>query len=309
LKLERIVLATAHEVPDPALDAAIAIAARAGARLDIFHAVDSQPVEPVDLDEKERRTHAFFELAEARLRQELEAAGTGTSSVPIIEHTRVGRPSDEVVSFAEENGADLIVVGTHGRRGLLGLIRGSVTESVVRRAPCPVLAVRVPEASEPACPPPGFERVVAAVDESDPSRAALVAASDLAARWGGRVTAVHVLDDTVLAQASTLSPIDVSGLEVSLARAAEDRLRQFVLETLGSEEAARVRCVVEMGLPAESVVRVAVTEDAGAIACGTHGRTGLRRALFGSVAERILRLAAVPVLTVREGRASARIAA
>ena len=58
-----------------------------------------------------------------------------------VEH---GEPADTIVHKAQELGADLIVMGTHGRTGLAHIFLGSVAEKVVRRAPCPVLAVRVP---------------------------------------------------------------------------------------------------------------------------------------------------------------------
>jgi nucleotide-binding universal stress UspA family protein len=55
-----------------------------------------------------------------------------------------GKPADEIVRCAEEEGVDMIVMGTHGRRGLSRLLMGSVSEAVVRRAPCPVLTIKLP---------------------------------------------------------------------------------------------------------------------------------------------------------------------
>ena len=68
--------------------------------------------------------------------------------------TRIGLPAEEIVQYADEHAIDLIVMGTHGREGVMRVVLGSVAESVVRRAPCPVLTVRRPErefvmASEP----------------------------------------------------------------------------------------------------------------------------------------------------------------
>lgn len=56
-----------------------------------------------------------------------------------------GRPYEEILKFARENKADLIVIGTHGRKGLDRVIFGSTAEKVVRDAPCPVLSVRLPD--------------------------------------------------------------------------------------------------------------------------------------------------------------------
>lgn len=63
----------------------------------------------------------------------------------IILATRLGPISDQIVSYASDNEIDLIVIGTHGRRGVMHALMGSVAEAVVRKASCPVLTVRPAE--------------------------------------------------------------------------------------------------------------------------------------------------------------------
>jgi universal stress protein A len=65
--------------------------------------------------------------------------------LPVQTHVREGTPFYEIIRFAKEMNIDLIVMGTHGRSGLVHVLLGSVTEKVVRKAPCPVLTVRHPE--------------------------------------------------------------------------------------------------------------------------------------------------------------------
>jgi universal stress protein A len=65
--------------------------------------------------------------------------------LPVQTHVREGTPFYEIIRFAKEKDIDLIVMGTHGRSGLVHVLLGSVTEKVVRKAPCPVLTVRHPE--------------------------------------------------------------------------------------------------------------------------------------------------------------------
>ena len=67
------------------------------------------------------------------------------ASVPVLRTTRVGAPIDEVVKYAKEHNIDLIVQGTHGRRGIKHMLLGSVAENIVRYAPCPVLTMRPTE--------------------------------------------------------------------------------------------------------------------------------------------------------------------
>ncbi|MCL4402247.1 MAG: universal stress protein [Acidobacteria bacterium] len=88
-------------------------------------------------------------------------------------------------------------------------------------------------------------------------------------------------------------------------REAETRLRQFAADALGGSLPAGIEFKVVEGMPAEVIAGFAAAHDAGLIAMGTHGRSGFNRFLLGSVAERVLRESAVPVLTVRgDGRAS-----
>lgn len=89
-----------------------------------------------------------------------------TAAIPLVVHARHGRPADEILELADELSASLVVVGTHGRRGVSRMMLGSVAEEVVRRANCPVLVARRPDyrevEPEPPCP-----RCVEARRESD----------------------------------------------------------------------------------------------------------------------------------------------
>jgi nucleotide-binding universal stress UspA family protein len=80
------------------------------------------------------------EEALTRLQDLMRGAFQGTWEVEVA----VGHPADTIVRIAQERGADLIVMGTHGRTGLQHVLLGSVAEKVVRLAPCPVLTVRTP---------------------------------------------------------------------------------------------------------------------------------------------------------------------
>lgn len=319
MKLERIVVATDFSEPArAALERSVAIAARFGARLYLFHAAFARGAVDVEAY-RDGTLDDLYELAEQRAREELAAlcAPLG-ASIPIVESIRVGSPADEILEFAAEKRADLIALGTHGRTGLRRLLLGSVAESVLRRAACPVLAVRVVDGSEAvarhadpvaALAPSGFGRVLVAVDHSESARAALRGGVELARRFDGSVLAVHVLDDRVLAQAATLSPIDAAALEGSFAQIARAELDRFVVDSLSEDQLPFVSGTIELGATAEAILRLASEGRFDLIACGTHGRTGIRRALFGSTAERIVRTATCPVFVVREGMAASRLVA
>jgi len=72
----------------------------------------------------------------------LEEVKPKDGSVPFTHRLTMGDPAGEIVRIAEDEGAEMIVLGTHGRTGVTRLLMGSVAEAVVRRAPCPVLVYR-----------------------------------------------------------------------------------------------------------------------------------------------------------------------
>ena len=105
-----------------------------------------------------------------------------------------GNVAPEIVRLARELPADLIVMGTHGRTGFDRLMLGSVTERILRKAPCPVLTV--PRRAPDAVPvgPVLFKRILCAIDYSPSAMKALTYATSLAEQAGAHLTAVHVLE-------------------------------------------------------------------------------------------------------------------
>ena len=119
-----------------ALNYARFIAEATGATIHLVHAT-IPPVEyiqgylEVKKEIEEQRNHALQEL------NSIDIPG-----VPVERHLLGGVPMDEVVKYADSNNIDLIVIPTHGRSGVMRLLMGSVAEEIVRKAPCPVMAVK-----------------------------------------------------------------------------------------------------------------------------------------------------------------------
>jgi nucleotide-binding universal stress UspA family protein len=135
---------------DAALDYARGVAVRFDASLHLLHVADDPyralyPGE-VFVPEVERLRRQIVSDAADRLKARLTA-----SDVTDLEATVdaiIGTPAGSIVEYAGGHGIDLIVMGTHGRSGMSHVLMGSITERVIRTAPCPVLAVR--EAPAPA---------------------------------------------------------------------------------------------------------------------------------------------------------------
>ena len=138
-------------------------------------------------------------------------------------------------------------------------------------------------------------------DGSACSKKALTYALSLAADWGARLVALHVIDVQVL-RAARYAFAEVGGrAEERVRQAAEaeaQRLLQEVTDT-ARQAAVAFEARASTGLPFEEIVEVAKALPADLIVIGTHGRTGLSHVLVGSVTERVVRHAPCPVLTVR----------
>jgi nucleotide-binding universal stress UspA family protein len=140
-------------------------------------------------------------------------------------------------------------------------------------------------------------KILCATDFSDAGALAEEQAIDLAHRLAGEIIYVHVSMETPLYGESAFSMNDVKRVY--------DAQRRWVETTLGERVAAAERAglvarfVRRTGAPYEEIVAAARDEKADMIVMGTHGRSGLNRLLMGSVAERVVRLAPCPVLTVR----------
>jgi nucleotide-binding universal stress UspA family protein len=149
------------ETGSRALGQALALAkGSAGGDLHIVH-VASLPIAPIGAEFGWEDPGVSLAAATDRLRRqvelEFEASGGGMGFDRVTLHVKVGPPAEGITRLAAEVDADMIVIGTHGRRGLRRLVLGSVAEATVRLAGCPVLVVRPKDHTREAEVAPGLE--------------------------------------------------------------------------------------------------------------------------------------------------------
>jgi nucleotide-binding universal stress UspA family protein len=223
-------------------------------------------------------------------------------------HARVaeGFPEEVILEVARQEGATLIAMTTHGRTGLARWALGSVAEKVTRAADVPVLLVRAFRRTptgdlEPASPQERpYKRILVPVDGGPTAACAVTPAEKLAQLYGSEILVLHVRPLYVppggllpgmeaMLPLMTAQPI-LPGEDEATENAA-DRFRHAGLP---------VRRMTVEGDPASLILDVAASENVDLIAMGTHGRSGVRRWALGSVAERVLRAAEVPVLLARD---------
>jgi nucleotide-binding universal stress UspA family protein len=284
------------EGSDQALDRAIPIAEKHGARIVLVHAQsDDAPISDVDNEVLEQlgEVSAAIRVAEAReLATRMSAISGRGLKTDVI--SRIGPPGEVLSKAALDESADLIVVGTHGRTGISRFLIGSVAADTIRHAMCDVLVVRGPTSKSL------FTKPLVAVDFSSASHKALVHGTRLAAP-GAHVEVVHAWQlpagswgATLLGQArfpwNTVRDAVLSGVTAQATK--------FEQEAKASGLDVKVELV--QGQPTTVVTHTAERSGHDLIVVGAHGHRGVRRLLLGSVAESTIRHAPCSVLVVHE---------
>ena len=210
-----------------------------------------------------------------------------------------GHAATEIVERAKALPGDLVILGTHGRSGFERLLLGSVTERVLRKAPCPVLSV--PRQADDGAPVgPLFKRILCPVDLSDCSMRALDYAISMAQEADACLTVLHVLDlQGAMSEQwrDRLTPPALRKELETLENERRDRLARAIPATVSSF--CDVETVIASGTPYREVLRVAGEKHSELIVMGVHGRHAADLLFFGSTTNHVVRQAPCPVLTIR----------
>jgi nucleotide-binding universal stress UspA family protein len=197
-----------------------------------------------------------------------------------------------IIDYAANHEIDLIVMGTHGRRGPARLFLGSVATEVVRHSECPVLTLRE---SDPPREIEAIERLLVPIDFSRHSIVAVAHARELAARYDAALQLVHVVE---LQTYPTLYGPAATGFDVNeLKQLSFDAMDRVMEQTPGPEVVFDK--YVTSGRVASEIAGFAAEYDSDMVVISTHGLAGLERMLTGSTTEQVVRLVDCPVFTVK----------
>lgn len=204
-------------------------------------------------------------------------------------------PAPAILSYSDEHDIDMIVMGTHGRRGLRRLLLGSVTEEVVRLSTCPVYTIRCREDQEELHIPARV--LLVPVDFSSRSMEALRHAKELALLYDAEIVLLHIIEDRLHPAFYNMGVFSVYDVQPDIEEKARLHIKEFN-EKAGLPE-VRVSYEVRPGHAADGIIRYAKEHNVDQIIMATHGLTGLEHFLIGSVAEKVVRGAPCPVLTIK----------
>lgn len=233
---------------------------------------------PLIMEQKSSAEQLFVTL-----RKKAESA-----RVPVDTEIRIGDIDLQILRTVKKQKADLLVMGTHGRRKFKRWVMGSVAERMLRHSPIPLFVLGSGD-REPRVPP-AIRRILLTTDFSPGSRDALRYAFSIAEECKASIVVLHVVNDTALF---------VSRQEVA-------RLKEDAIKTMASIVPSKspggcsVTTRVEVGNPYRVILKTIQSEKPGLVVMNTHGKGMMERVLVGSTAERVVRGASglCPILLV-----------
>ena len=281
-KLTKIILASEFsDTCDVAREHAQALAERSGAQLHVVHVqvLHGDQFGWAGIPDVKAVERAMDEMSDTRMAR----FASGLEGKVTREVLRDISAAPALLRYAAEQQADLIVMGTHSRKGVDRWFMGSVANEVIRGADVPVLAIGPGQ----HYPEQGYRKLLAAVDFSAPSDVALRQARDIAHSREADLTAQHVVDDRTL-------PPYFQGDFIEPQRESARLAMEELLRTL--DVPPKIDPVISVGKPSKIVAETAREHAIDLIVVGDAGLSAVDRFFLGSTADRLLRVTPCPVL-------------
>ena len=211
-----------------------------------------------------------------------------------------GEPAEEIINYAEKNEISLIIMTSHGRSGIMPWVMGSVANKVTCRISIPVLLIRarVPYPEKEGL----FNKILMPLDGSDVGEAALPYITELTKKVTTEVSLLQVIAPGQ--HVHTVGGLDYVRFTEQQVEAMKADAKQYLEKVVNKLAGTRgtIRCEVRIGDTAQELIKFADETNTRLVAISTHGRSGIRQWIFGSVAYKILEAGNIPVLLVRAPR-------
>jgi nucleotide-binding universal stress UspA family protein len=263
---------------------AVGLAGTYGAGIHLLHVVNVVPVTAyeyaVDSTQIMKSMEASAEEEMVKLATTVRQAGINVES-----QIRTGDIYEEIKQSIEDVKPHMVVMGTHGRRGVERWFMGSTTEKLLRHSPVPLITI---SATGETAEIPRFRRILVTTDFSEGTADALAYAFSVAQENESQIMLLHVVHDAAA---------DVSGkYRESLVQGVQKQLDDLV--PTEAKAWCDVSTEVEIGVPYRLIMRVLEDEKIDLLVMNIHGKGMLDRALLGSTAERVVRVAPCPVMLI-----------
>lgn len=271
------------------------LARRLGSEIVLLH-VDGPKHQP----EYEHIHQVYLDRLAETVRANIRPTQPKGKEVKVTTKVESGEPPESICRLVDKNNVDLIIMTAVSASGLkIGKMLGSVTDQVCRTVPIPVMLIRPQTAQKTAGKEQLINRMLLSLDGSDLSKLALPVGEELATKLKVGITLFQMATQVRIYDDGTGGSAYIDYTKIN-----EDEKKRVTAEMIALEQALKkkgldVTHVVTSGLnAAEDIIATAKKADADLMVMSTHGRSGVGRFIFGSVAEKILRHGETPLLLV-----------
>jgi nucleotide-binding universal stress UspA family protein len=216
-----------------------------------------------------------------------------TSPLPTETICEVGSAAESILQYASDSDVDLIVMSSHGRSGLNRWVYGSVAERIMSQAPCPTLILNARHPTSPGAP----EKILIPLDGSQLAEKALEPALELVSALGLKLHLLRVTTSGHMRIETDTKSDLIDGIESDEVVEAQNYL-QGLSQRIAVDD-VQLSVEVAKATVAETIIEYAAKNNIDLIAMSSHGHTGLKRWVYGSVAEKVLRGACCATMIVR----------
>lgn len=249
----------------------------------VFFDQEEFAILPSQIEKRFEQGVSFCKIAKKDIQDEFDLNGSVESYVC------QGEPPEVILETAHTDKADLITLGTYGRKGLKRFLMGSVTSQVILNASCDVLVVKKP-CSKCAG---SYNSLLVPFDGSASSKKALLRACELSKADNAEIAVLYVIPR----YEEMVDFFKTEAISKSLYQEAEKIVE--AAKKLASAQGVQIKAAVQEGHAGEKIVEIAGTLKSDLIVMGTHGWQGMNKAIMGSTAERIIAYANCPILIVK----------
>ena len=267
------------KLAERALVPALALAAAMGAKLFFFRVAN-----PLSLNLDPKLYQRIIEMRQEEAKRYLQSVQSRFSSATVDIETQVlvGRVARSILEYAQEKEIDLIVMSSHGRSGVSRWIYGSMAEKVLRNAPCAKVIIHPQVITEPF----SIKRILVPLDGSSIAEQALEPGLELAKAMSAELIFLRVMTEPqILKQPGPGWP----GLD-AIMDAAEQEANSYLqgVDAAVGDSPVPTASQTATGLAGEVIIDIADGQQVDLIVMCSHGRSGIERLVFGSVAEKVL---------------------
>lgn len=280
-----------------ALDYGIEFAIENRAELHFLHVEVLHDDSEIPIQANKTKAQVLREELRSDIQKSLKKQGFAYTDLDSIKYTvlREVAAAPAIINYCKNYDIDMVVMGTHGRRGLSRKILGSVAEEVVRLAPCTVFTVR--EQLDFNSLEDSLKTITVPFDFSDHSRVALSYARELADWFSAKLEMIHVIEEKLHPAFYTGGVSSIYDREPNLKEKVLAEMESVYKDMKGPD--VEIGYTVLTGHPVKELIHWLEGRKHNLVVIATHGLSGLERVVLGSVTERVVRMAPCPVITVK----------